>query len=312
MRLFTTGSTMPGQAGWLDDPRSFAGWQKAEEAGLPVCLQMTAAGIPQLEDILRRFPALRVILDHLARPIQEDGPPYTAADSLWRLARFTGVYVKVTERNLVGARAGKATPETFFGRLIAEFGAPRITWGSNFPASERSLPELVALAQDTLGFLPEADREWIFSRTATNAVSSADESSMTLTTSSPVSLYSLLGNHPGTEALKTGRVSSPLVTFDFADVKVINTQFKAVVRELKYDFAELAIATYLQGHEYGKPYVLLPATIMGRASASHDLLQRGWRGTQTERSQRQTHRRPRLHGHDRHVGARDPGRGLWR
>jgi len=88
---------------------------------------------------------------------------------------------------------------------------------------------------------------------------------MTLTTSSPVSLYSLLGNHPGTEALKTGRVSSPLVTFDFADVKVINTQFKAVVRELKYDFAELAIATYLQGHEYGKPYVLLPATIMGRA-----------------------------------------------
>jgi 4,5-dihydroxyphthalate decarboxylase len=87
---------------------------------------------------------------------------------------------------------------------------------------------------------------------------------MTLTTSSPVSLYSLLGNHAGTEALKTGRVSSPLVTFDFADVKVINTQFKAVVRELKYDFAELAIATYLQGHEYGKPYVLLPATIMGR------------------------------------------------
>ena len=87
---------------------------------------------------------------------------------------------------------------------------------------------------------------------------------MTLTTSSPVSLHSLLGNHPGTEALKTGRVSSPLVTFDFADVKVINTQFKAVVRELKYDFAELAIATYLQGHEYGKPYVLLPATIMGR------------------------------------------------
>ena len=41
---------------------------------------------------------------------------------------------------------------------------------------------------------------------------------MTLTTSSPVSLYSLLGDHPGTEALKTGRVSSPLVTFDFADV----------------------------------------------------------------------------------------------
>jgi predicted TIM-barrel fold metal-dependent hydrolase len=166
LRLFTTGSTMPGQAGWLDDPRSFPAWRKAESTGLPVCLQMTAEGIPQLENVLQRFPGLRVILDHLARPVQEDGPPFKAADSLWGLARFPGVYVKVTERNLVGATAGKATAETFFGRLVAEFSASRIAWGSNFPASERSLPELLALAQDALRFLTEPNREWIFSRTA--------------------------------------------------------------------------------------------------------------------------------------------------
>jgi predicted TIM-barrel fold metal-dependent hydrolase len=166
LRLFTTGSTMPGQAGWLDDPRSFPAWRKAEETRLPVCLQMTADGIPQLENVLHRFPGLIVILDHLARPVQDDGPPHKGADSLWGLARFAGVYVKVTERNFVGATAGRATPETFFGRLVSAFGAPRIAWGSNFPASERSLPELLALAEDSLGFLPDTDREWIFSRTA--------------------------------------------------------------------------------------------------------------------------------------------------
>lgn len=166
LRLFTTGSTMPGQAGWLDDPRSFPAWKKAEEDSLPVCLQMTAEGIPRLENVLHRFPGLVVVLDHLARPVQDDGPPYTGADSLWQLARFPGVYVKVTERNFVGANAGKATPETFFGRLVSVFGASRIAWGSNFPASERSLPDLVVLAQDTLRFLTETDREWIFSRTA--------------------------------------------------------------------------------------------------------------------------------------------------
>ena len=166
LRLFTTGSTMPGQAGWLDDPRTFPAWRKAEESELPVCLQMTADGIPQIENILRRFPDLRVVLDHLARPVQEDGPPYRAADTLWRLATFPGVYLKVTERNLVGATKGKATPATFFGRLVADFGASRIAGGSNLPASERSVPELVALAQNTLGFLPETDRQWIFSRTA--------------------------------------------------------------------------------------------------------------------------------------------------
>ncbi len=166
LRLFTTGSTMPGQAGWLDDPRSFPAWRKAEETSLPVCLQMTAEGIPQLEKVLQRFPGLRVVLDHLARPVQDDGPPYKGADSLWGLARFPGVYVKVTERNFVGATAGRATPETFFGRLVSAFGASRIAWGSNFPASERALPELLALAQDTLGFLTGTDQEWIFSRTA--------------------------------------------------------------------------------------------------------------------------------------------------
>jgi len=71
-----------------------------------------------------------------------------------------------------------------------------------------------------------------------------------------------------------------MVTFDFADVKVINTQFKSVVRELKYDFAELAIATYLQGHEYGKPYMLLPATIMGRGQ-HHTIFYNAGRGPLT-------------------------------
>lgn len=166
LRLFTTGSTMPGQADWLDQPSTFPSWQTAEEQGLPVCLQMTAAAIPQLINVLSRFPRLRVILDHLARPVQEDGPPYAAANSLWSLASFPNVYLKLTERNFAGATKGKATPETFFGRLIGEFGPQRIAWGSNFPASECPLAELVSLAQDKLAFLPARQREWIFAGTA--------------------------------------------------------------------------------------------------------------------------------------------------
>ena len=99
---------------------------------------------------------------------------------------------------------------------------------------------------------------------------------------SSVVLHSLLGNHPGTEAMKGGRVSSPLVTFDYADVKVINTRFKAMIRDLEYDFGELAIVTYLQGFEYGKPYVLLPATIMGR-NQHHTIFYNADRGPLTPR-----------------------------
>jgi L-fuconolactonase len=166
MRVFTTGSTMPGQADWLDSPETFPAWALAAEKNIPVALQMTAKAIPQVINLITRFPKLRVVLDHLARPVQEDGPPYKGADSLWSLVPYKNVFLKATERNFEGAHKGKAIPETFFGRLVSDFGASRIAWGSNFPASERTLPQLVALAQENLSFLPAHDREWIFAGTA--------------------------------------------------------------------------------------------------------------------------------------------------
>ena len=77
-------------------------------------------------------------------------------------------------------------------------------------------------------------------------------------------LLTLLGNYPNTLALKKGDVKSDLVDFDFADVKVSNTAFKPLVREAKFDVAELAIVTFLQAKTYGKRYLLHPATVLGR------------------------------------------------
>lgn len=79
-----------------------------------------------------------------------------------------------------------------------------------------------------------------------------------------ITLKALLGDYPNTLALKKGEVSSPLVDFQFADVKVPNTAFKRTVREKEFDVSELAIVTYLQAKNYGTPYVLLPVTVVGR------------------------------------------------
>jgi 4,5-dihydroxyphthalate decarboxylase len=77
-------------------------------------------------------------------------------------------------------------------------------------------------------------------------------------------LRALLGDYPNTLALKRGEVRSPLVAFDFADVKVANTAFKRAVRDLEFDVAELAIVTFLMAKAHGKPLVLLPAVVIGR------------------------------------------------
>jgi len=82
--------------------------------------------------------------------------------------------------------------------------------------------------------------------------------------SEAVRLRALLGDYPVTAALKKGEVRSPAVQLDFADVKVPNTAFKRVVRELEFDVAELAIVTFLMAKAYGKPLVLVPAVLIGR------------------------------------------------
>jgi 4,5-dihydroxyphthalate decarboxylase len=64
--------------------------------------------------------------------------------------------------------------------------------------------------------------------------------------------------------MRNGELRSPLVDFEFADVKIANKGFKALVREQKFDLGELAIVTFLQAKAYGKPYVLMPAVAVAR------------------------------------------------
>ena len=144
---------MSEQANWLDDPKSYPAWTYAADHDLSICMQMSASGIPQLVKMIERFPKVKILLDHMARPTLDDGPPYAAAASL-------------TKRNFEQAVSGKATPETFFPKLVAEFGAERLSWGSNYPSSEGSMPEILAVAKKALAVLPQKDQDWIFAKTA--------------------------------------------------------------------------------------------------------------------------------------------------
>lgn len=164
-RLFTTGTTMPGQSDWLGHKDSYPAWAHAEKQGIPVCLQMTMEGLPILRTLLERFPDTRVLLDHCARPDLADGAPYQAAQPLLEMARFPGVHLKLTNRTLASAAQGRSTPADFLETLIGHFGADRIAWGSNFPATEGSLPELVNAAREVLRQLPADEQAMIFGGT---------------------------------------------------------------------------------------------------------------------------------------------------
>src|SRR4051812_2302892 len=71
-------------------------------------------------------------------------------------------------------------------------------------------------------------------------------------------MKALLGDYPVTKYFKEHS------SLEFADVKVPNTAFKRVVRDLEFDVAELAIVTFLLAKAHGKPLRLLPAVVTAR------------------------------------------------
>ncbi|MGB8399921.1 hypothetical protein [Bradyrhizobium sp.] len=84
-------------------------------------------------------------------------------------------------------------------------------------------------------------------------------------------LRTLLGDHPGTAALKNGSVRSDLVEFDFVDCSPINKGFKPMVRWQAFDVSEMAIVTYLMAKSFAKPMVLLPNVVLARFQHAYAL-----------------------------------------
>ena len=88
---------------------------------------------------------------------------------------------------------------------------------------------------------------------------------MTATTAEKiVTLNACFGSYPHTRALKEGDVKSDRVKLQFTEINPVNRAFMPMAREQKFDLSEMAIVTYLQAKAYGKPLVLMPATMMGR------------------------------------------------
>ncbi|MGF6721817.1 L-fuconolactonase [Paraburkholderia sp. GAS41] len=166
LRLFTGGSTKEFDPSELDDPRSFPAWELCAELGLTMCIQTGPIGLPQVTTLARRFPKVRIILDHLGRPEVADGAPYVAAQSLFDLAPLDNIYLKLTPRIFGDVKKEKARADTFFPRVVEAFGAQRMAWGSNYPTSTGTLPDILATAQAGLACLNDEDRAWIFGRTA--------------------------------------------------------------------------------------------------------------------------------------------------
>ncbi len=167
LRVYAAGSQLADDtSGWIVDPRAFAVWERIGELGVPVCILLRFKGIPRLAEVLERFPQVRVVLDHFAHPPLGDPPSFDAMAPLLDLARRPNLFLKLSAPVFRDADEAGVPFRAFFEKIVAAFGAERIAWGSNFPASQGSLAQLLARAQRELAFLSEGERDAIFAGTA--------------------------------------------------------------------------------------------------------------------------------------------------
>jgi L-fuconolactonase len=152
----------------LDDPRLDPLWHRASELRVPVCVLTNFHQVPRLQRALERFEELRVALDHLGLPRLDDGPHFPNERTIFDLARFPNFHGKFSSWTIAAAaKNGERACADFFRRLVDSFGAHRLMWGTNFPASnDRSFKGFVEYARQELSFLSSEEQRWVFGETA--------------------------------------------------------------------------------------------------------------------------------------------------
>jgi predicted TIM-barrel fold metal-dependent hydrolase len=149
---------------WLTGPVAQKTWQAANELGIVIVLMPVPPNVPDpgvlaaIAESARRFPNVKVVLDHCGWPNVQGGPDHglTAAHLAFKPLR--NVYFKLSSINLEALAAAKLPSADFVRHLVDTFGADRIMWGSDFGNTPAPYSELVHLASESTTRLGERER----------------------------------------------------------------------------------------------------------------------------------------------------------
>ncbi|CAB3761102.1 amidohydrolase family protein [Paraburkholderia solisilvae] len=131
-----------------------------------------ARHVDALEIFAKRFPSLRIVVDHGAKPPIRDGSAgwHAWADGITRLARLPHLHCKLSGL-ATEAAAGwtEATLRPYVDHLLAAFGPARLMWGSDWPVLNLNGDYLLwhSIATTLVAALSDAQRDAIFGANAT-------------------------------------------------------------------------------------------------------------------------------------------------
>lgn len=159
-----------GKQPWDAGRKEYRLWEKIGELGIPVGYLMLPSHTPMIEDMLKKFPEVPVILDHLGKPTPEESPEYPSFQKILDLAaRYTQVYTKLSALKY---HSKQEYPHHDMIRCVEKalkvFGAERMMWATDFCTTHgaHDYHRGLEVVEKYMPFIHERDREWIFAKTA--------------------------------------------------------------------------------------------------------------------------------------------------
>ena len=128
------GERVPFRPSWFGTEETLALWEAIAETGTIVCALGAGPDLVRVRDLLRRFPDVRVVVDHLNNPDPRLGLDQPAFRALLDLADLPRVHAKLSGfHHWCRERYPYRDGLPFVEATVRAFGAARCMWGSDFP-----------------------------------------------------------------------------------------------------------------------------------------------------------------------------------
>jgi predicted TIM-barrel fold metal-dependent hydrolase len=154
---------------WYNAPGADRLWKKASELGMILTLLVSLNHLDDATRAIRRFPKVRVVIDHLARPDDFDDPEDYPFENFLRLSEYEQVYVKASALNYMSRQPYPHVDALeWTRRTFSAFGSRRMMWGTDTPMSlnPKEIPAMIRLIELALPDISSEEREDILGGTA--------------------------------------------------------------------------------------------------------------------------------------------------
>jgi predicted TIM-barrel fold metal-dependent hydrolase len=163
---FRVSFSLPAWAAALEQQRVDWLWQAAERAQVPIALMVSQAQLPLVDAVAARFPALKIVICHLALPTEDkDEIAFRDFDNILPLAKRPNVMVKVSALPAYTSAPYPFLPLLpYLRRVYDAYGPRRMFWGTDLARLPCTYTQAIRFFTEEVPWFSAEDKAWIMGR----------------------------------------------------------------------------------------------------------------------------------------------------